>query len=93
MIIKVKFTELTKTLPVALTNNTQHLPGKFGQIQTVTIGATEYQGEYEVTPKVTEQVIPTKDKLLKEDVIVNSIPFFNVSNTSGGNTVYIGNEV
>lgn len=52
-----------------------------------------YEGEYEVTPKVTEQVIPTKDKLLKEDMIVNSIPFFNVSNTSGGKTVYIGNEV
>lgn len=53
----------------------------------------EYQGEYEVTPRVVEQRMETKDKLLKDDVTIKSIPFFNVSNTSGGNTVYIGNEV
>lgn len=53
----------------------------------------EYQGVYDVTPKVVEQRMETKDKVMRYDVTIKSIPFFNVSNTSGGSTVYIGNEV
>lgn len=55
--------------------------------------AEPFDGEYTVTPKVTEQIMATKNRLMLNDVTVKSIPFFNVSNTSGGNTVYIGNEV
>ena len=64
--------------------------------QDVTINVVEappYEGEYEVTPKVAEQTLPTAQKLLEEDVHIKKIPYFEVSNTSGGNTVYIGNEV
>lgn len=52
-----------------------------------------YEGEYEVTPKVEEQTLPTAMTLLKEDVTIKSIPYFDVSNNSGGSTVYIGSEV
>lgn len=55
--------------------------------------APPYEGEYEVTPKVTEQTLPTAQKLLEEDVHIKEIPYFEVSNNSGGNTVYIGSEV
>ena len=30
---------------------------------------------------------------MKDDVTVKKIPFYNVSNTAGGTTVYIGKEV
>jgi hypothetical protein len=53
----------------------------------------KYQGDYEVTPKVEAQTLPTKDKVLIDDMTIKAIPFYNVSNTSGGNTVYIGSEV
>ena len=53
----------------------------------------EYQGVYDVIPKVVEQRMETKNKVMRDDVTIKSIPFFNVSNTSGGSTVYIGNEV
>lgn len=52
-----------------------------------------YEGKYEVTPKVEEQCLETKDKLMKDNVNIKSIPFFSVSNETGGNTVYIGKEV
>ena len=55
--------------------------------------APPYEGEYEVTPKVTEQTLPTAQKLLEENVHIKEIPYFEVSNNSGGNTVYIGSEV
>lgn len=52
-----------------------------------------YEGDYEVTPKVSKQNLPTAKKFLSEDLTIKEIPYFEVSNTSGGNTVYIGNEV
>lgn len=52
-----------------------------------------YEGEYEVTPKVTEQTLQTAQKILEEDMHVKQIPYFEVSNNSGGNTVFIGSEV
>lgn len=52
-----------------------------------------YKGDYTITPKVNAQQMPTKGKIMADDVTVKEIPFFNVSNTSGGSTVYIGKEV
>lgn len=53
-----------------------------------------YDGTYSVTPSVYEaQVLGTAGKYLEEDVNVKKIPYFETSNTSGGNTVYIGTEV
>ena len=49
----------------------------------------EYAGNYEVTPKTTEQILETKDKKMKDDVSVLAIPYFGVSNTDGI-TVIIG---
>lgn len=52
-----------------------------------------YDGSYEVLPKVDGQIMDTKDKFMTNDVNIHPIPFFSVGNNSGGNTVYIGNEV
>ena len=68
---------------------------KCGEIQKVVeyVGGGLYEGDYEVTPKVNAQTMATKDKVMVKDVTVKAIPFYNVSNTSGGNTVYIAKEV
>lgn len=52
-----------------------------------------YDGPYEAIPKVTAQTLPTENKLMLEDISVRAIPYFNVSNPAGGNTIYIANEV
>lgn len=52
-----------------------------------------YLGKYEYTPRVTEQTLPTKDKRMTEDLRINAIPFFDVSNPTGGKTIYIGKEI
>ena len=49
-----------------------------------------YEGEFSVSPKFTEQILETAQKILKEDVRVEKIPYFEVSNNSGGTTVTIG---
>ena len=52
-----------------------------------------YNGDYTVTPSVEEQTLKTANKKMLEDVTVKKIPFYETSNLSGGNTVYIGSEV
>ena len=51
-----------------------------------------YEGEYEVTPKTyNEQVLPTKNKRMIDNLTVKKIPQYEVSNNSGY-TLIIGEE-
>ena len=67
--------------------------GAFKGTLSKPVGYTDYSGEYEVTPKVNEQELKTKDKHMTDNVTVRAIPYFDTGNNSGGRTVYIGNEV
>lgn len=49
-----------------------------------------YEGSYEITPRVVEQMLETKDKSMIDDVTVNAIPYVEVSNVGGGYTATIG---
>lgn len=54
----------------------------------------KYAGVYIVTPKTEEeQILNTSNKVLTDDIHVKKIPYFDVSNTSGGSTVYIGSDL
>lgn len=51
-----------------------------------------YEGEYEVTPKTyEEQVLPTRNKRMINNLTVKKIPQYEVSNDSGY-TLIIGDE-
>lgn len=59
-----------------------------------TYQAPVYEGEYDITPKAyEEQVLQTKEKTLLENVTVQKVPYYEVSNGSGGNTVNIAIEI
>ena len=60
---------------------------------TVASDIASYVGDYEVTPKVNEQTLETDNKRMTANLKIKSIPFCEVSNPSGGTTVYIGSEV
>lgn len=53
----------------------------------------EYEGSYEITPKISSQTLQTKGRVMAKDMQVKEIPYFEVSNISNGNTVYIGKEL
>jgi hypothetical protein len=90
-----KLREIKQSFVAEFGETRQLFVAKLGELQAVTeyVGGELYDGEYVATPKVDEQTMPTKDKVLIDDVTIKSIPFFDVSNTSGGSTVYIGSEV
>ena len=52
--------------------------------------APPYAGGYEVIPRVTEQSLPTKDRRLDRDILVQAIPYHEVENTQRGTTAIIG---
>ena len=52
-----------------------------------------YDGPYDAIPKVEAQTLHTDKKLMTDDVTVHGVPFYEVSNDQGGNTVYIAKEL
>ena len=52
-----------------------------------------YEGEYEITPKTyDEQILPTKNKKMVDNLKVKKIPQYEVSNSAEGFTLIIGEE-
>lgn len=71
-----------------------------GKVLTVVDGVwaakelPKYEGTYEITPLAGESTtLNTAQKFMDSDVTVKQIPYFETSNNSEGNTVYIGSEV
>jgi len=52
-----------------------------------------YHGDYEVIPDANnDQILYTSNKILKDDITVKKVPYFETHNESG-TTVYIAMEV
>lgn len=52
----------------------------------------EYEGAYAVTPTVENQTLETANKRLLNDIEIQAIPYYDVSNEYG-RTIYIGGEI
>lgn len=64
-----------------------------GSVQAIMVESDSfpiYRESYSVIPNVEPQIVNTKDKLLINNINVDSIPFFRADNPSGGQTVVIG---
>ena len=42
-----------------------------------------YAGPYEAIPKRVDQVLPSKDKTMRSDVLVHEIPYYQTANQYG----------
>lgn len=70
-----------------------HIKVRFDYFQQVMITPEAYEGDYTVIPKAEAQQLPTKKKYMDDNVTITAIPYFDVANPSGGQTIYIGSEV
>lgn len=70
-----------------------HIKVRFDYFQQVTITPDTYEGDYTVVPKAEAQELLTKKKYMDDNVTITAIPYFDVANPSGGQTIYIGSEV
>ena len=90
MLFNVDFRQINRQMDVSFDASEERVSVDFGVIQTAAVNYERYAGEYDVTPKVEAQSLATKNKFLTDDVRIHEIPYFDVGNTSGGSTVYIG---
>ncbi len=71
------------------------LEGAIGELEAelegkASVGEYEvYEGSYKVTPSVSSQSLGTANKLMQSDVLVEGIPYAEVTNNFGGKTVTI----
>ena len=89
MKIKVHFDELDSNMNIKFIQTECLFNIDFGEIFKIKTDDI-YDGEYEVTPRVYEQILETKDKLMLDNVTVNVIPLAMTINLSNGYTATIG---
>lgn len=54
----------------------------------------KYEGNYTVLPLAFQDtVLLTKNKKMTENVVIKEIPYYEISNSSGGSTVYIAGQI
>ena len=59
----------------------------------ISVEGKKYEGEYDITPSTyNDKVLATQNLVMTKDVTVRKIPQFEVSNTSNGKTLIIGEE-
>lgn len=67
--------------------------GALGGTVCVTQEYDAYTGDYEVVPQAFRtQTLETANKLLRNNIVVNEIPYFETGNDSNGMTAYIAKE-
>lgn len=57
---------------------------------SIPVGFENYNGDYNVVPKMEGQTLETQDKRMTKNVTIEPIPFYEVSNPQGGITFIIG---
>lgn len=85
--------KMTSAVVAKLTTTNKTMIGAINELNSKQQNVDYYDGDYTVTPKVEKQELATRQKLLTEDVKIKEIPFFEVSNNEGGQTVFIGKEL
>ncbi len=80
-------------MPVKMRVQERPVKMTVGSARVIYIGGEPYDGTYDVTPKTNAaQTLPTTGKLLSDDITVRKIPYYEVGNSSGGTTIYIGSD-
>ncbi len=78
-----------QVIPMSVTASRQVIPMSLGAAY-ITIAGEEYDGAYEVIPRLYAQSLDTDGKLMRDDVTVYEIPVTRTTNPHGGQTVLIG---
>lgn len=79
--------------PVTLMVSSTPVSVGVGVANVVYVSSEEYTGYYDIIPSTYDvQTLETENKLLSDNVTIQRIPQFEVSNVSGGATLIIGEE-
>lgn len=69
------------------------MPTIYGVLSEV-VAYKSYTGDYRIVPLFGQDIkLKTENRVLKDNVIVKQIPYFETPTPEGGTTIYIGTEV
>lgn len=89
MKLKVSFNEIDSTISTRFIQTECTFNTNFGEVFQIRTD-DKYEGSYNVIPRVYQQTLETRDKLMLDDVTVEIIPLAKTINLSNGYTVTIG---
>ncbi|MBR5583702.1 MAG: hypothetical protein IKW21_04160 [Lachnospiraceae bacterium] len=92
MKLAVKFSEVNTSVNVRFEEINTGIDADFGEVLEIEVSKDVpfYEGSYSVIPSVLQQVLKTKKQMMAEDVVIEEIPYFEVTNTANGITATIG---
>ena len=91
MRIQVQFSTKSRSFKTSFNASDQSFTPGFEALQK---DVPQYNGKYEVIPLADgETTLMTANKIMRDNVTVKQIPYFETSNNADGETVYIGAEV
>ena len=76
------------TVPMSVEETTAGIPVSVA-VSIEVVEGEKYTGEYTVTPSQETQILPTKDLVMTQDVVINPIPSNYGLITWDGNTLTI----
>lgn len=68
----------------------QKLSGSVHIKDTIKQEIDYYAGDYNITPSVETQTLETAEKTMRDDLVIQAIPYAEVTNSANGITVTIG---
>lgn len=78
-------------IPIEFNKTNEYFELEFNNYQQVISSEVpKYEGEYTVIPEVEKKEVPTRQKFLEQNIEVLAIPYLEVANSAGGETVTIG---
>ena len=87
--VPMKVTATQVTVPMDVSSSLVTVPVSLGTAYEMA-GVADYDGAYEVIPRMYMQTLETTNKRMRDDVTVHEIPVTRTSNPEGGLTVLIG---
>ena len=91
MRLETTFSEHRKRIEAELHESHKCIEADLGSVHVVTKSDFEsYEGPYEIIPKSEDQILPTDEKVMREDLKVKATPYHEVENIQGGMTAIIG---
>lgn len=84
-------TELTGTIDTECTmEGTVDLELELSGEVSFSGSVPEYDGAYEIVPKISDQSLDTSGKKLTKDLVILAIPVQETTNSANGKTIHIG---
>lgn len=89
-LIEKKFVKREAGKGLSSNDFTDEEKAKLAALSESAVNLPLYSGKTNVTPETVSQTLETANTIVQEDITIKAVPYAEVSNSSGGETITIG---